>query len=201
VNAPSRAGNGTYEGVASNYLSQKPEGEVIYGFVRDTGSAFRLPQNPATPLIMVGPGTGLAPFRGFLQERAALKAEGKEAGKSLLFFGCRHPETDYIYREELEEFEREGVTTLFTACSRVEGQLKTYVQHQIKEHQDEVWQLLQEGAVVYICGDATRMAPDVRRTFAAIYREKTGADEQAAEQWLNELTNQKRYLVDVWAAS
>jgi cytochrome P450/NADPH-cytochrome P450 reductase len=148
-------------------------------------------------MIMIGPGTGLAPFRGFLQERAALKAQGQPVGKALLFFGCRHPQQDFIYEDELEAFVKQGITKLSVAFSRLNGQ-KTYVQDNIKEDKEEVWQLLQEGAIVYICGDGSKMAPDVRKTFASIYQEKMGASEQEADQWLNELTTQNRYLVDVW---
>jgi cytochrome P450/NADPH-cytochrome P450 reductase len=174
---------------------------VIYAFVKDTKSAFRLPDDPAVPIVMIGPGTGLAPFRGFLQERAALKAQGREVGASLLFFGCRHPQQDFIYEDELRQFEAQGVTQLSTSFSRVEGQKRCYVQDEIYALRDEVWQMIEAGAIVYVCGDASRMAPDVRRTFAAIYSEKTGANEAEAEQWLNELTARNRYLVDVWAAN
>jgi cytochrome P450/NADPH-cytochrome P450 reductase len=148
-------------------------------------------------MIMVGPGTGLAPFRGFLQERAALKAQGKEVGPSRLYFGCRHPQQDFIYEDELQAFAEQGVTQLSVAFSRLNGQ-KTYVQDKIKQEQDQVWHLLQQGATIYICGDASKMAPDVRKAFAAIYAAKMGTSEQEANQWLDELTAQDRYLVDVW---
>jgi cytochrome P450/NADPH-cytochrome P450 reductase len=197
VCGPARSGHGTFEGMCSTYLSQREAGDAIYAFVQDTKSRFRLPENPATPLIMIGPGTGLAPFRGFLQERSALKAQGKEVGKSLLYFGCRHPEQDFIYEDDLQSFVDQGIVDLSVAFSRLNGK-KTYVQDKIKEDREKVWQWLQRGAIVYICGDASKMAPDVRKTFATIYQEKTGASEQEADQWLNELTAQNRYLVDVW---
>ncbi len=201
VDGSARSGHGTYQGVCSNYLLAQSQGSLTYAFVRDTGSAFRLPDDSTVPLIMVGPGTGLAPFRGFLQERAALKRQGQAIGASLLFFGCRHPQQDFIYESELRDFEEQGVTRLFTACSRAEGQPKTYVQNQILENKEEVWQLIEQGARIYVCGDASKMAPGVRQAIATIYQEKTGADEQAAQQWLNDLTAQNRYLVDVWSAS
>jgi cytochrome P450/NADPH-cytochrome P450 reductase len=201
VEGQARSGRGDFQGVCTNYLRRQPEGSVIYAFVKDTKSAFRLPDDPAMPIVMIGPGTGLAPFRGFLQERTSLKAQGKQIGRSLLFFGCRHPQQDFIYEDELRRFEEEGVTELATAFSRVEGQKKCYVQDEVYARRDEVWRMIEEGAVVYVCGDASRMAPDVRRTFAAIYCEKTGADEAATEQWLNDLMAQNRYLVDVWAAN
>lgn len=201
VEGPARSGRGAYAGVCTNYLRAQSEGSVLYAFVKDTKSAFRLPADPATPIVMIGPGTGLAPFRGFLQERAALKAVGQTVGPALLFFGCRHPQQDFIYEDELKAFEAQGVVQLITSFSREEGKPKCYVQDQLYARRAEVWSLLEAGAVVYVCGDASRMAPDVRRTCAAIYREKTGKGMVEAEQWLNELTAANRYLVDVWAAN
>jgi cytochrome P450/NADPH-cytochrome P450 reductase len=201
VEGPARSGYGAFAGVCTNYLRRQAEGGVIYAFVRDTKSAFRLPDDSKVPIIMIGPGTGLAPFRGFLQERAALKAGGAEVGDALLFFGCRHPRQDFIYEDELRGFERQGVARLSTAFSRVEGQPKCHVQGEIYARRDEVWRMIEDGAAVFVCGDASRMAPDVRRTFAAIYREKTGAGEAEAESWLDEMAAHNRYLVDVWAAS
>ncbi len=201
VDAPARSGHGEYKGVCSNYLAEQKSGDTVYAFVRDTGSSFRLPADATRPIIMVGPGTGLAPFRGFLQERAALKAQGQAVGSSLLFFGSRHPKQDFIYEDELKAFVGQGVTKLYPAFSRLHSDQKIYVQNLIAENRDEVWQMLEAGAIVYVCGDATKMAPDVRRVFAEIYREKTGSDEAAAENWLKELSEQNRYLVDVWATS
>ena len=201
VEGPARSGGGTFRGVCSNYLRQANAGVALQAFVRDTGSNFRLPDDPTTPLIMVGPGTGLAPFRGFLQERAAQQAEGQTVGPSLLFFGSRGPEQDYLYQAELEAFAEAGVTTLHTAFSRVVGWPKVYVQHVMLEQRAAIWELLEAGAVVYVCGDATRMAPDVRRALALIYQKQTGADEATASAWLDGLAAANRYLVDVWAAS
>lgn len=201
VEGAAHSGRGAFAGVCTSYLRQQAEGSVIYAFVKDTKSAFRLPEDPATPVVMIGPGTGLAPFRGFLQERAAVQAQGREVASALLFFGCRHPQQDFIYEDELRQFEAQGVAQLVTAFSRVAGEPKCYVQDQLYARRDQVWQMIEQGAVIYVCGDASRMAPDVRRTLGAIYREKTGADEAAAERWLNEMTAQNRYLVDVWAAN
>lgn len=201
VEAPARSGKGVFQGVCTNYLRHHAAGDVLYAFVKDTKSAFRLPDDPATPIIMIGPGTGLAPFRGFLQERAALKTQGHTIGASLLFFGCRHPEQDFLYENELRQFEADGITQIATAFSRVEGQPKKYVQDEIYLRRDEVWQLIEDGAVIYVCGDASRMAPDVRRTFTAIVSEKAGLTASEAEQWMNNLTAQNRYLVDVWASN
>ena len=200
VEGPARSGRGTFRGVCSSHLLRQPEGAHIHAFVKDTKSAFRLPEDPATPIIMIGPGTGLAPFRGFLQERAALRAAGRPVGPALLFFGCRHPRQDFIYEDELRGFAEQGVARLFACFSRLADEQKTYVQDQVLRQGAEVSKLLQAGAVVYVCGDASRMAPDVRRAFAAIHRQETGGDERAAEAWLDGLTAANRYLVDVWAA-
>jgi cytochrome P450 / NADPH-cytochrome P450 reductase len=199
VEGEARSGRGTFHGVCSGYLLRQKEGEPVHAFVKDTRSAFRLPENAAAPIIMVGPGTGLAPFRGFLQERAALRERGQAVGPALLFFGCRHPRQDFIYEDELRAFADQEVASLFACFSRDPGAQKTYVQDQIREQQAEVWKQLQQGAIVYVCGDASRMAPDVRRAFGAIFREETGADEPAAQAWLDGLTAEGRYLVDVWA--
>ena len=200
VEGPARSGHGTYRGVASSYLQGRGEGAVVHAFVKDTKSAFRLPEDPRIPIVMIGPGTGLAPFRGFLQERAALRREGKAVGPAMLFFGCRHPQQDFIYADELRAFAGEGVVELSCAFSRVDAGKKAYVQHEVLARKDDVWRLVDAGGVVYVCGDASRMAPDVRRAFAAIHQEKTGSDAAGAEQWLDGLTAQNRYLVDVWAA-
>lgn len=200
VEGPARSGRGTFQGVCSGHLRRHEAGDQVRAFVKDTRSTFRLPERTSTPIVMIGPGTGLAPFRGFLQERAAQRERGETVGPALLFFGCRHPRQDFIYENELRAFAEQGVVRLFTCFSRVASEQKTYVQDQVRQHRAEVWALLEQGAVVYVCGDASRMAPDVRRAFAAIHREETGGDEWAAEAWLEGLTAEGRYLVDVWAA-
>ncbi|WP_126596978.1 bifunctional cytochrome P450/NADPH--P450 reductase [Dictyobacter aurantiacus] len=200
VDAPARSGHGQYQGVCSNYLSRQHEGDQINAFIQDTRSTFMLPEDPTVPLIMVGPGTGVAPFRGFLQERDALKARGENVGASLLFFGCRHPEHDFLYADEFKAMQERGVTELISAFSRWEGHDKMYVQDQILKHKDRVWELIQQGAIIYICGDAGNMAPDVRRAFVALYQEKTGSSTEVAEHWLDAQTSNGHYLVDVWPA-
>jgi cytochrome P450/NADPH-cytochrome P450 reductase len=201
VDAPARKGYDTYAGVCSTYLAGQLKSSAIWAFAKDTRSPFRLPADARTPIIMVGPGTGVAPFRGFLQERAALKAQGKPVGPSLLFFGCRHPQQDFLYEEELRAFEQQGVTTLSYAFSRVPGQPKTYVQQSLLEHQEQVWQLIQQGARIYICGEGSHMAPAVQHTFEDIYQAQTGKDLAAATRWMADMQAQNRYLVDVWASS
>ena len=201
VDAPARSGRGTYRGVCSTYLAGQAPGAVVHAFVKDTKSAFRLPEDPETPIVMVGPGTGLAPFRGFLQERAALRAQGQRIGPALLFFGCRHPAQDQLYADEIAAFAADGVVEPILAFSRADAQRKVYVQDRIVESGTRVWAAIEAGAVVYVCGDASRMAPDVRRAFATVFRQATGKDDAAAEAWLVQLTAENRYLVDVWAAT
>lgn len=200
VREPAFSGEGTFEGVCSTHLERRIPGSRVNGFVKSSKGGFALPADPLTPIVMVGPGTGLAPFRGFLQERRALKESGRELGPALLFFGCRRATEDYIYREELENFESEGLVTLHVAFSR-QGRKKTYVQHRIAERADEVWSLLERGAIVYVCGDGSRMEPAVRETFAELYRKRTGADASKSTEWLAELTAESRYVLDVWAST
>jgi cytochrome P450/NADPH-cytochrome P450 reductase len=201
VDGPARSGRGTYRGVCSNYLARQDNGARVHAFVKDTKSSFRLPTDPTTPIIMVGPGTGLAPFIGFLQERAKLKEKGQSVGPSVLFFGCRHPDTDFIYRQELEAYQREGLTALKLAYSRIQGQPKVYVQDLIAKERDALWELIAKGAVIYVCGDAGKMAPAVRKAFGAIIAEKSGCTAEEADSRLTKMTDDGRYLVDVWASS
>lgn len=201
VEGPALSGHGTFRGICSNYLDDAKPDDSLLAFIQKTTTPFRLPDDPAKPLIMVGPGTGIAPFRGFLQERAALKKQGKNVGPAMLFFGCRHPECDFLYEDELKQFEQQGITELYTAFSRVDGQPKCYVQQRIREQKEKNWKLIQDGAYIYICGDATSMAPAVLKEITDLYQEKTGSSAQEAENWIKELTDQHRYQVDIWASS
>lgn len=116
----------------------------------------------------------------------------------MLFFGCRHPEQDFIYADELKAFAADGVTELHTAFSRAEGP-KTYVQHLVAAQKDRVWELIEKGAIVYVCGDGGKMEPDVKATLMSIYRERAGADADAAARWIEEMGTGNRYVLDVWA--
>ncbi|HXH27428.1 MAG TPA: cytochrome, partial [Candidatus Polarisedimenticolia bacterium] len=201
VGGLARSGRGAFKGVCSNYLAAEPAGSTIYGFIRRPTIPFHPPENPHLPMIMVGPGTGVAPFRGFLQERAALKQQGVPVGESMLFFGCRDPLQDFLYEDELRGYEAAGVTRLHAAFSREPGKPKTYVQQSIREQGDAVWRLLQQEASIFVCGDAARMAPDVRQAFAEVYRERTRASDADAQAWLADLVKSRRYLEDIWASA
>jgi cytochrome P450/NADPH-cytochrome P450 reductase len=198
VEAPASSGRGVYKGICSNYLAGRRVGDTVHATVRETKAGFRLPDDPWMPIIMIGPGTGLAPFRGFLQERAARKARGTSLGPAMLFFGCRHPEQDFLYADELNAFAADGITELHTAFSRGDGP-KTYVQHLVAAQKDKVWSLIEQGAIVYVCGDGGKMEPDVKAALMAIHRERTGGDDTAAARWIDDMGTKNRYVLDVWA--
>lgn len=197
VKGPALSGKGEYRGTCSNYLAQLQTGDQFKAVVRKPSVNFRLPSDPQTPIIMVGPGTGIAPFRGFLQHRAHLKEQGANLGEAMLFFGCRHRDHDYLYREELENFAAGGIVTLHTAFSRgADG--RVYVQDLIAQQADRVWDLLEQGARIYVCGDGAKMEPDVRKRLVAIAAEKRGCSAKDAENWIEEMIDQERYILDVW---
>jgi len=200
VEGPARAGAGVYHGVCSNHLGRQAAGGTVQAFVKETKVGFRLPVDPAAPIVMIGPGTGLAPFRGFLRERMALKAQRRQLGPAMLFFGCRHPDQDFIYADELKEHTAAGIVDLHVAFSRHDGK-KTYVQDLLKEQTAALWPLIEQGAILYVCGDGGRMEPDVKRALVAMYRDRTGNDEAVGEAWMAKLAADGRYVLDVWASS
>ncbi|WIW26375.1 bifunctional P-450/NADPH--P450 reductase [Bacillus inaquosorum] len=198
VRGPAWSGLGEYRGVASNYLAERKAGDDVVMFVRTPESRFQLPEDPETPIIMVGPGTGVAPFRGFLQARAALKREGKTLGEAHLYFGCRN-DRDFIYRDELEQFEKDGIVTVHTAFSRKEGMPKTYVQHLMSDHAETLISILDRGGRLYVCGDGSKMAPDVEAALQKAYQSVHGTSEQEAQNWLKHLQDTGIYAKDVWS--
>jgi cytochrome P450/NADPH-cytochrome P450 reductase len=197
VDGAARSGCGRYRGVCSNHLAAAHQGDLVHAVIRDNRTGFRLPDDPSRPIIMIGPGTGLAPFRGFLQERAALQRAGATLGPALLLFGCRHPDHDYLYRDELEAAAAQGVVELHSAFSRA-GSGRVYVQDLLRRERTRVWALLEAGAVVYVCGDGARMEPDVKRALAILYAEVRDVDPEQADAWIEDLRSSNRYLLDVW---
>ncbi|KAF2103566.1 hypothetical protein NA57DRAFT_32674 [Rhizodiscina lignyota] len=163
-------------------------------------SNFKLPSDPAKPIIMVGPGTGVAPFRAFVQERAAYAKEGKEIGKTVLFFGCRKKSEDFLYEKEWEEYKEAlgDKFEMYTAFSR-DGPEKVYVQHKIKEQAAEIDKLLQQKAFFYVCGDAANMARDVNALLIKIISEQRGVSEQKAEDVVKQMRASNQYQEDVWS--
>ncbi|MFJ3276772.1 cytochrome P450 [Streptomyces sp. NPDC086776] len=199
LEGPALSGDGQYRGTCSSYIGGLESGDVFYGYVRVPSPTFAPPADPATPLILIGPGTGIAPLRGFLEERASQQENGTEVGLSQVFVGCRHPEHDYFYRQEMQNWEQSGIAQVHTAFSAVAGHPARFVQNAIANAADTVWQAIEDGAYIYVCGDGRRMAPAVREALAAIYRQRTGADDETAQQWLAQLEADERYQQDVFA--
>ena len=193
ANVRYEAGDRRHGGVASTFLADR--GEAVRVHLRPNHT-FRLPA-PDVPIIMIGPGTGIAPFRGFLQERQASGA----SGPSWLFFGDRRRATDFLYGDELEGFVQSGtLTRLDVAFSRdgADGEPKTYVQQRMWENSSELFGWLQDGAYVYVCGDAERMAKDVDATLHDIVSRCGGMDPAAAHAYVNDLIKSHRYVRDVY---
>lgn len=181
-------------GVCSTFMADRlPSDETAGVFVQKSNS-FRLPLDSTTPIIMVGPGTGIAPFRGFLQERAITGSKGK----NWLFFGDQHAATDFLYQDELTAFQNDGVLQrLDTAFSRDQRE-KLYVQHLMLQNGKELWAWLQEGAHFYVCGDASRMAKDVDATLHQIAETAGGKSPEEAISYIKQLKSEKRYQRDVY---
>jgi sulfite reductase (NADPH) flavoprotein alpha-component len=189
-------------GVCSTWLGERrAAGQSSLVFVSRSPD-FRLPPSLGTPLIMVGPGTGVAPFRAFTQHRLLQAASngGGAPGQTVLFFGSRRRDQDFLYGDALEAWAAGGQLSLFTAFSREAGGPKVYVQQRVREQGSLVWALLQEGAHVYVCGDATRMAGDVDAALLEVVaaRLEGGARQGAARAYLDELAAAGRYQRDVW---
>ncbi|KAJ3042271.1 hypothetical protein HDV00_007638 [Rhizophlyctis rosea] len=167
-------------------------------------SNFKLPADPKAPVVMVGPGTGVAPFRAFVRERVYLAEQGVDVGPTWLFYGCRHPDKDFLYKEEFEALERKAAVKsidlkIFKAFSRFEGK-KVYVQHMLERQGEGVWELLGlKGGSFYVCGDAKRMARDVNEMLVAIAQRCGMMSEDAGRAWVKNLKSTGRYAEDVWS--
>jgi len=182
------------KGACSTFLAERVNDSSMVPVFIHKSPAFRLPSDLSKPVIMVGPGTGIAPFRAFLEERKATAA----TGKNWLFFGDQRESTDFLYREELLEMKELGVLThLHLAFSRDQEE-KVYVQNRMLEHADELWAWLQEGAFFYVCGDAKRMAKDVDAALHQIIEIEGGMSVEQAADFVKELKTDKRYLRDVY---
>ncbi len=180
-------------GGASNFLTAAEEGTTVKVFIEDNDN-FRLPEDGNTPVIMIGPGTGVAPFRAFMQERDATEAEGK----NWMFFGDQTFTQDFLYQVEWQGYLKSGLLTkMDVAFSRDQAE-KVYVQHRIKENAKEIFEWLTNGAHLYICGDADRMAKDVHNTLVEVIAEQGGLTAEQAEDYLKSLRSNKRYQKDVY---
>lgn len=199
LDEPAMSGHRRHLGVASTFLAGLEPGTSISVAVRPSQSLFRPPSDPATPIVMVCAGSGIAPFHGFLQERAILRAEGREVGPALLLFGGSHPDADYLYRDQLAAWQADGLVEVQTAFSRYpDGEVK-YVQHRLWTARAAVTDLVRQGATFYVCGDGARMAPAVRETFVRIHQDATGVTFDAAEEWAERMERETgRYVADVF---
>jgi cytochrome P450/NADPH-cytochrome P450 reductase len=200
VDAPALAGGRRHLGVASTYLAESQVGDRISVAVRSSQTAFHPPQDPAVPIIMICAGSGVAPFYGFLQERAIQKAGGRDVGQALLFFGVTHPNVDYLYNEEFAAWEGQGVVEVLPAfAAQPIGDVK-FVQHRVWAERHRIVDLFRQGAIVYVCGDGRHMAPAVREALVNIYREAANVDEQSAQAWAEAIEREHcRYVSDVFA--
>jgi cytochrome P450 / NADPH-cytochrome P450 reductase len=200
LRGPARSGTGEFSGVCSSYLESNAPNSTVFAFVREPTIAFRPPDDPQQPMIMVGAGTGLAPFRGFLQQRAAQRAEGADVATSLLFFGCRTSEDDYLYRDELSRYQADGVVKVDAVFSREGNSQRRYVQDAIVQRADEVWDLIaNKNANIYVCGNANTMAPGVRTALIQVFRMNTDAATDG-NNWLAGLRADGRFLEDIWGS-
>ncbi|MEK4504653.1 assimilatory sulfite reductase (NADPH) flavoprotein subunit [Bacillus sp. FSL K6-2431] len=182
------------QGVCSILCAERLEpGDTLPVYIQHNQN-FKLPENPDAPIIMVGPGTGIAPFRSFMQEREEIGA----SGKSWLFFGDQHFVTDFLYQTEWQKWLKDGVLTKMDVAFSRDSEEKVYVQHQMKKQSKELFEWLEQGAYVYVCGDEKHMAHDVHRTLLSIIQEEGAMSKEKAESYLANLQQQKRYQRDVY---
>ena len=180
------------KGVCSSYLAERVGDSIPCYF--HPNKNFKLPDDSDKPIIMVGPGTGIAPFRAFIEERKATGA----TGKNWLFFGDRSQKTDYLYGNEWESYHKDGLLNRLDLAWSRDQDKKVYVQHKMLEKGAELWNWLNNGALFYVCGDASRMAKDVDQTLRAIAQEQGSMSEENSAIWVKSLQKEKRYLKDVY---
>ena len=191
-----------HKGVCSHHLAGIVENGTVRVFCRD--SSFRLPKDPSRPVIMIGPGTGIAPMRALLQERSHQRKKrrigSKNIGKNVLYFGCKAPHQDYIYEDELKNFEKEGtLNSLRVAFSR-KTEKKVYVQHLLADDADETWKLVEkEKASIFVCG-GTKMGADVSETLRSIVADAGGMSTDEAKAYLDKMSSEGRFVQELWSA-
>jgi sulfite reductase (NADPH) flavoprotein alpha-component len=181
-------------GVASSFLADRADGGGAIPVFYHTAKHFRVPEDPATNMIMVGPGTGIAPFRAMLQERASTGA----GGRNWLFFGEQRSTTDFFYRDEFEKYQADGVLSRFDTAFSRDQDFKIYVQHRILENAKELYDWFENGAIFYICGDAARMAKDVDTALHEVVEKAGGKTPEQAKEYIDVLKKDKRYRKDVY---
>ncbi len=180
-------------GGASGFLASRKEGDRIRIFI-EYNDRFRLPANPSTPIIMIGAGTGIAPYRAFLQQRET----DSSTGKNWLFFGNPHFTSDFLYQTEWQQYAKKGILTrIDLAWSRDQSE-KIYVQDRIREQSREIWNWLRDGSYIYVCGDASRMAKDVENALLDVIQKEGNMNKEQAEDFIDELRTESRYLRDIY---
>ena len=189
-----RSHNRERGGVCSTMFADRSQPASRLPIYIQPNTKFRLPAEADRPIIMIGPGTGIAPFRAFLHERRTLGA----SGKNWLFFGERSAATDFLYREELESMQKDSFLTRLDLAFSRDQEHKIYVQDKMLEQAPLFWSWLQEGAAVYVCGDATRMAKDVDAMLHTIVQQQGGLPREAAIDYVHDLKDQHRYHRDVY---
>ncbi|MHA7962033.1 bifunctional cytochrome P450/NADPH--P450 reductase [Streptomyces sp. L500] len=195
LTAPHRSGEGVFHGIASHHLRTVTAGDILQARVLPCSEAFRLPEDPSVPVVLVSAGTGLAPFRGAILDRLYTRS----AGTLLCYFGCDHPDVDYLHREEFEAAEAAGAVSMRPTFMHAPEDGVRFVQDRIARESAEVWAMLEAGGRVRVCGDGRRMAPAVREALMTIHRENTGASGEEAAAWLVSLAESGHYAEDVWA--
>jgi len=182
------------KGVCSTFLADRADGVPVPVYP-SSAKHFHLPDNPDTPIVMIGPGTGVAPFRAFLQDRQATGARGK----NWLFFGAQREKCDYAYKEDFEQLKRDGVLTRIDCAWSRDQAHKIYVQHKLLENAAEIWRWIDgEGAQFFVCGDAKRMAKDVDAALRKIIQAHGGKSVEQANEYVEKLKSDKRYKRDVY---
>jgi sulfite reductase (NADPH) flavoprotein alpha-component len=182
------------KGVASTWLGQRlPEGGNLAVYIQSSAH-FHIPSQNDAPLIMIGPGTGIAPFRAFLEERQMREA----TGKNWLFFGDQHEDSDYLYRNEIKAWQESGLLTELSLAWSRDTSEKIYVQTKIREQGQEFFNWLEAGAHIYICGDASRMAADVDKAIRDVIAEHGKLDEADVSAYMDLLVKEHRYQRDVY---
>lgn len=192
IEGPALSGTGTYRGAASSYLRRAQPGDRLTVALASPPEAFRPPADNSTPVIMIAAGSGIAPFRAFIQARQTRARRGESQGENVLFFGCQHPDWDDLYAEELASYVHDGTLRVHHAYSRHPDGDVRYVQHRVWTERAAILELVDRGAHIYVCGDATGMGPAVEDTLATIGHDEHGAD------WLARLRSVGRYATDLF---
>ncbi|MFT3695885.1 MAG: cytochrome P450 [Kofleriaceae bacterium] len=199
LDAPALSGTGRYRGTCSTYLAALAADDIVHAYVTSPNTPFRLPDDGAIPVIMIAAGTGIAPFRGFVEERASRLTAGEQLGPAELYFGCDHPDIDFLYRDELAAWQERGAVDIHAAFYALPDGDVTFVQHRLWCDRERVAQLLAAGARIYVCGDGKRMAPAVRETLGRIYAAHHNVSVSDADSWLAECEASGRYVADVFS--